>query len=129
GCTTFLEFFELLGRSEGLGLDQESLDRYLTEDGRAVAFFDGLDEIFDPAHRATIARQIAAFATRYPKVAIVVTSRIIGYSRTTLADAGFVHTTLQDLSTEQISEFLTGWYALALHAKPADAASRKDRLL
>ena len=102
GCTTFLEFYGLLARSESLGLEGEPLHRYLSEDGRAIAFFDGLDEIFDPAHRATVARQIAAFAARYPKVHVMVTSRIIGYSRGTLADAGFTHTTLQDLDTEQI---------------------------
>jgi HEAT repeat protein len=76
-----------------------------------------------------VTRQIAAFSAKYPKVSVLVTSRIVGYSRKTLADAGFTHITLQDLGTEQISDFLTGWYALALHDRPADAAIRKDRLL
>ena len=129
GCTTFLEFCGLLSRSEGLSLDQAPLHKYLSEDGRAVVIFDGLDEIFNPAHRAAVTRQIAAFAAKYPKVSIVVTSRIIGYSKNILADAGFTHATLQDLDTEQISDFLTGWYALALQDRPADAAFRKDRLL
>ena len=129
GCTTFLEFCGLLSRSEGLSLDPAPLHNYLSEDGRAVVIFDGLDEIFDPAHRAAVTRQIAAFAAKYLKVSIVVTSRIIGYSKNTLADAGFTHATLQDLDIEQISDFLTGWYALALPDRPADAAFRKDRLL
>ena len=128
-CNTFLEFFELLARSEGLGLEEGPLHQYLSEDGRAVALFDGLDEIFDPRHRASAYRQIAAFAAKYPKVSVLVTSRIIGYSRSTLADAGFTHATLQDLDTEQIGDFLRGWYALALHDRPADAAQREDRLL
>ena len=128
-CATFLEFYALLSRSEGLGLDEEPLHRYLSEDGRAVALFDGLDEIFDPAHRAAVARQIAAFAARYPQVCVVVTSRIIGYSRSTLVDAGFTHATLQDLDTAQISDFLAGWYSLALQDRPADAELRKERLL
>ena len=129
GCTTFLEFLELLSRSEGLGLDEAPLHRYLSEGAPAVVIFDGLDEIFNPAHRAAVARQIAAFAAKYPKVSIVVTSRIIGYSKNTLADAGFTHVTLQDLDAEQVRGFLTGWYALALQDRPADAALRKDRLL
>ena len=128
-CTTLLEFSDLLFRSEGLGLPEGPLQQYLSDDGRAVVLFDGLDEIFDPAHRAAVTRQIAAFAARYPKVTVVVTSRIIGYSRNTLADAGFVHVTLQDLEIGQIADFLSGWYALALHDRPADAAQRKDRLL
>ncbi len=128
-CPTFLEFSELLSRSEGLGLDKEPLHQYLSDDGRAVVLFDGLDEIFDPAHRAAVTRQIAAFAMRYPRVTVVVTSRIIGYSPTTLADAGFAHVTLQDLDSKQITNFLTGWYALALHDRPADAGQRKNRLV
>jgi HEAT repeat protein len=128
-CATFLEFFDHLSRTEGLGLDQEVLHQYLSEDGRAVALFDGLDEIFEPARRAEVTRQIAAFALRYPNVSIIVTSRIIGYSRSVLADAGFTHATIQDLSIGQISDFLTGWYALALHDRPAVAAQSKDRLL
>ena len=128
-CPTFLEFSELLSRSEGLGLDKEPLHQYLSDDGRAVVLFDGLDEIFDPAHRAAVTRQIAAFAMRYPRATVVVTSRIIGYSPTTLADAGFAHVTLQDLDSKQITNFLTGWYALALHDRPADAGQRKNRLI
>ena len=128
-CATFLEFFDLLSRTEGLGLDKEALHQHLVEDGRAVALFDGLDEIFEPANRGAVTRQIAAFAARYPKVSIVVTSRIIGYSRGALADAGFTHATIQDLHSGQISDFLTGWYALAQHDRPTVAARSKDRLL
>jgi HEAT repeat protein len=128
-CATFLDFFDRLACSEGLGLDKAAVHQYLTGDGRAVALFDGLDEIFEPAHRAEVSRQIAAFAARYPKISVVVTSRIIGYSRGVLADAGFTHATIQDLNLGQIGDFLSGWYALALHDRPADAAQRKDRLL
>ena len=59
---------------------------------------------------------------------MLVTSRIIGYSKNTLADAGFTHATLQDLDAVQISDFLTGWYSLALQDRPADAELRKGRL-
>jgi predicted NACHT family NTPase len=113
-CKTFLEFLDRLGKTEGLGVDQETLDAYLTEDGRALVIFDGLDEVFDPQERDTIARQIAGFATRYPKTRLLVTSRIIGYRRSILTDANFIHHTLQDLNEDQINEFLTTWYSLAL---------------
>jgi predicted NACHT family NTPase len=128
-CSTPLEFLDHLARTEGLGLDQETLGAYLTQDGRALVIFDGLDEVFDPQARDTIARQIAGFAASYPKARVLVTSRIVGYRRATLADAGFVHHTLQDLDVEQIGEFLTSWYALALHDRPEDGEQRHQRLL
>jgi predicted NACHT family NTPase len=59
---------------------------------------------------------------------VLVTSRIIGYRRGTLADAGFTHYTLQDLDEGQIGMFLTSWYALALHDRPTDAEPRRQRL-
>jgi HEAT repeat protein len=125
---TFLEFLDHLGRTEGLGLNHETLDAYLTHDGRALVIFDGLDEVLDPEERDTIARHIAGFAARYPKSRVLVTSRIIGYRRATLADAGFMHYTLQDLDEGQIGAFLTSWYVLALHDRPKDAEPRRQRL-
>jgi HEAT repeat protein len=125
---TFLEYLDHLARTEGLGLRQDTLDAYLTQDGRALVVFDGLDEVLDPEERDTIARQIAGFAVRYPKARVLVTSRIIGYRRATLADARFTHYTLQDLDEGQIGEFLTSWYALALHDRPKDAEPRRQRL-
>jgi hypothetical protein len=128
-CRTPLEFLDHLAKTEGLGLNQETLDPYLTHDGRALVIFDGLDEIFDPQARDTIARQVAGFTAIYPAVRVIVTSRIVGYRRATLADAGFAHHTLQDLDEEQIGEFLTSWYALALHDRPEDGEQRRQRLL
>jgi energy-coupling factor transporter ATP-binding protein EcfA2 len=125
---TFLEFIDHLARMEGLGLDREALDTHLRQDGRALVIFDGLDEIFDPEERDRVSRQIAGFATRYPQARLLVTSRIIGYRRSTLADARFTHHTLQDLDEDQISEFLTSWYTLALHDRPGDAEKRRQRL-
>jgi HEAT repeat protein len=125
---TFLEYLDHLARTEGLGLRQKTLDAYLTQDGRALVVFDGLDEVLDLEERGTIARQIAGFAVRYPKARVLVTSRIIGYRRATLADARFTHYTLQDLDEGQIGEFLTSWYALALHDRPKDAEPRRQRL-
>jgi hypothetical protein len=91
--------------------------------------FDGLDEVFDPEERAATSRAIAGFADRYPGVRVVVTSRIIGYSRTVLGNAGFAHFTLQELSERQVEAFLETWYELALHDRPDDARVRRERLL
>ncbi|MBD3135240.1 NACHT domain-containing protein [Microbispora bryophytorum] len=127
-CSTFLQFLDFLGQTEGLGLDEDSLHQYLASGGCALVIFDGLDEVFDPAIRDTVTRRIAAFADKYPSARIIVTSRIIGYVRRTLADAGFTHATLQDLSEQQIREFLELWYAIALHDRPNDAMLRTQRV-
>jgi hypothetical protein len=128
-CDTFLAYLDHLGRTDGLGLDATVLDAHLRDDGRAVVVFDGLDEIFEPHDRETVARQIAGFASRYPRTRILVTSRVIGYRPGTLADAGFVHYTLQDLNTDQVGLFLERWYELALHDRPAEAHDRRARLI
>ena len=127
-CDTFLSFLEYLGRTEGYGLTEQGLDRYLREDGRALVIFDGLDELFDPAERETVSRQIAGFAARYERVRVVVTSRIIGYRRQVFDGAGFSHYTLQDLDRPQIDCFIRNWYELAFHQQPEEAEPRGRRL-
>jgi HEAT repeat protein len=128
-CPTFLAYWERLYATEGLGLPAGVLEDYLGHDGRAVVVFDGLDEVFDPAEREAVARQIAGFAARYPRVRIVVTSRVIGYRRVVLDAAGFAHYTVQDLDRVQIGEFVDGWYRLALHDRPGEANAWRERLL
>lgn len=126
-CDTFLEFIEFLGKTEGWNLTQAVLHERLTKGG--VVIFDGLDEIFDPADRERISHAIVGFTHTYPKAAIIVTSRIVGYQRKTLTDAGFVHYTLQDLNREQVESFVTRWYELALADRPDDAERLRARIL
>lgn len=128
-CDTFLEFFEYLGKTEGWHLTQAALHHHLKNDGRAVVIFDGLDEIFDPEKREQITRQIVGFANDYPKVRIIVTSRVIGYRRKILTDAGFTHFTLQDLDEKQVETFVNRWYDLAMSDRPDEAKERKERIL
>jgi HEAT repeat protein len=127
-CDTFLGFLGYLGRTEGYGLTEQGVDRYLREDGRALVIFDGLDELFDPAEREAVSRQIAGFATTYERVRVVVTSRIIGYRREILGGAGFSHYTLQDLDRPEIELFVRNWYELAFHQQPEEAEPRRRRL-
>jgi HEAT repeat protein len=127
-CDTFLGFLGYLGRTEGYGLTEQGLDSYLRRGGRALVIFDGLDELFDPAERETVSRQIAGFAASYEHVRAVVTSRIIGYRRETLDAAGFSHYTLQDLDRPQIECFISNWYELAFHQQPEEAEPRRRRL-
>ncbi|HEX8920193.1 MAG TPA: DUF4062 domain-containing protein, partial [Pyrinomonadaceae bacterium] len=128
-CDTFLEFLDYMGETEGWHLNRDALHHHLKADGRAIVIFDGLDEIFEPEAREKVARRIAGFASDYPKVRIIVTSRIIGYRRKILEDAGFTHFTLQDLNEQQVATFVDQWYSLALSDRPDEARERRERIL
>jgi hypothetical protein len=128
-CESFLEFLEHLGKTEGWGLTQKDLHRYLKDDGRALVIFDGLDEIFNPEQRERVTRQIVGWTIDYPKTRVLVTSRIIGYQRKILTDAGFAHFTLQDLDKTQVETFVSRWYELAMPDRPDDARKRRARVL
>ncbi|MFF2746919.1 NACHT domain-containing protein [Kitasatospora sp. NPDC058048] len=114
---TFEDFLDHRHTVAGMSLPGPELRQLLT-DGRVVVVLDGLDELFDPGVRAATAERIAAFAARYDRARVVVTSRIIGYQRSALGGAGFTHFMLQDLDPERIACFARRWYAIAC---PADA--------
>jgi HEAT repeat protein len=125
---TFCGYLGYRKRTDGLGLEQATVESYLRDDGRALVIFDGLDEIFEPRLRETVARRIAGFAAQYPAIRVVVTSRVVGYRPRVLRDAGFVQYTVQDLGPDKIDAFLRGWYELALHDRPGSAEMRRERL-
>jgi energy-coupling factor transporter ATP-binding protein EcfA2 len=127
-CDTFLEFLEFLGKTEGWYLTQSGLHALLA-DGLALVIFDGLDEIFDPGERERASNLIIGFAANYPKIKIVVTTRIIGYQRRILTNAGFEHYTLQDLDEVQVTKFVNQWYSLALANRQQEAEARSERIL
>ena len=128
-CETPLEFLEHLGKTEGWGLTQSALHNHLKNDGRVVIIFDGLDEIFEPQMRETVTKQIVGFMNAYPKARVIVTSRILGYRRKILSDAGFKHFTLQDLDEKQVETFITKWYELAMSDRLDEAKERSERIL
>ncbi len=128
-CNNFLEFLEYLGETEGFHLTKAALHNHLKNDGRAVVIFDGLDEIFEPDKREQITRQIVGFCNDYPKAHVIVTSRVIGYRRKILTDAGFTHFTLQDLDEKQVATFVKRWYDLAMSDRPDEAQERRERIL
>ncbi|MEG4108265.1 HEAT repeat domain-containing protein [Microcoleus sp. S13_C5] len=109
-CKNFLEFFH---QSPGsiCHLNQHQLQEQLKA-GDAVVMFDGLDEIFDPGKREDVITAIHRFTNEYPRVRVIVTSRIIGYKPQRLQDAGFHHFILQDLNAEQIQDFVRRWHEL-----------------
>ena len=127
---TFLDLIDHQHRSEYLGFPRPLLEPFLGSGGRVLVIFDGLDEIFDSGARKQVARQIEAFASRYPQARVVVTARPTGYqTRSFLENGGFAHYQLQDLDREQIQAFTTAWYAASLPGDAAAATRLRDRVL
>jgi hypothetical protein len=125
-CADFLSYLDHRSRNDGLGLERSDLENHLQAGGRALFIFDGLDEVFDQRRRTEMAEQIVEFQARHPAVRVVVTSRIVGYSRRVFTEAAFEHYTLQDLDGNQINEFLARWYP-GPSPNPADT-SGTDRI-
>ncbi|MBD2198492.1 MULTISPECIES: NACHT domain-containing protein [Calothrix] len=123
-CKNFLEFFH---QSPGAisHLNQHQLQAQLKA-GNALVMFDGLDEVFDTGQRDDIITAIHCFSNDYPKVQVIVTSRIIGYKPQRLRDAQFRHFMLQDLNNEQIQDFINRWHNLTF-TFAADKQRRKQR--
>ncbi|PSN10113.1 NTPase [filamentous cyanobacterium CCT1] len=107
-------------------LNQQRLHEVLLA-GDAVALFDGIDEVFDPNLRHVVVTDIHRFTNDYPQVQVVVTSRWLGYKAQTLRDAGFQHYMLQDLTDEQIAEFIARWHDQTF-PEGADKVRKRERL-
>ncbi|MFE6719959.1 HEAT repeat domain-containing protein [Streptomyces albidoflavus] len=125
---TIEDFIERAHEQAYLPLPRELLTGLLREGG-AVVLFDGLDEVFDPATRAAMARRVTAFAAKYPKCRVVVTSREYGYQSHEFASADFCQLMLEDLTREQVEEFVRRWYRAAYPDDPQLAERRIDRML
>ncbi|MCG8362872.1 MAG: HEAT repeat domain-containing protein, partial [Pseudanabaenales cyanobacterium] len=107
-------------------LNQQQLHEKL-QSGDAIALFDGLDEVFDPAQREEVITDIHRFTNNYPDVKVIVTSRWVGYKAQRLRDAQFYHFKLEDLEDEQIEEFIQRWHDLTFQDE-ADKIRKRDRL-
>lgn len=121
-------FLEFLHRGRGVDwqFDQQHLHQHLLESPTLV-MFDGLDEVFDRATQSTVIDDIIRFSQQYPKVQVLVTSRIIGYNPERLQQSGFRHFTIQSLDTDEIHEFIDRWYDLSMGSDP-DKVRLKQRL-
>ncbi|NEP54155.1 MAG: NTPase, partial [Moorea sp. SIO3C2] len=99
------------------------------KDGKVLVMFDGLDEVFDPGKREDVITDIHRFTNDYPKVIVIVTSRVIGYKPQRLRDAKFRHLMLQDLESEQIQTFIEDWHNLTFtDTDQADKVRKRERL-
>ena len=111
-------------------LNQHELDEWLNN-RQTVVMFDGLDEVLDDRTRENVVIDIINFTTNYPKVRVLVTSRIVGYEqqRHRFQSANFREFMLQDLNIDQITSFVTQWHKLAFEDQSDEGDRKCDRLL
>ena len=127
-CQNLYQFIDELRRVDGFYPSSVALKTHLAQDGRVLFIFDGLDEIFVSKEREEIAREIRAIAINHPRARIICTSRLVGYRRKILVDAGFRHWTIQDFTPDQVKTFLQAWFAIALYDRPKEAIERRERI-
>lgn len=108
-------------------LNQITLDHLLKQPDRVVLLLDGLDEIFDPVQRDKVINDIHRFSNQFPETRIIVTSRVVGYKPQRLRDADFRHLMLQDLSLQQIDDFIDRWHDVTFD-DATDAGIKRERL-
>lgn len=89
--------------------------------GRAIVFFDGLDELLDPTRRAGLAERVERFCTEYPLSPVLVTSRVVGYDQVRLDDRQFTCYRLGGFSDEDVADYARKWFALEDGCQPEDA--------
>ncbi|HEV7646118.1 MAG TPA: HEAT repeat domain-containing protein [Pyrinomonadaceae bacterium] len=78
--------------------------------GDAILMFDGLDEIADAGLRTRFCQQIEQISIAYPLVAMIITSRIVGYRELGYQiSRGFEHLTIADLTKEDKNDFAQRW--------------------
>jgi len=93
---------------------------YLLITGRAVVFFDGLDEVLNAGTRAEVRDAVLAFAQIFPATSIFVTSRYTGYDLAPFDGTEWVHVGVEDLREDQVRDYATRWFSLKSVAEDAE---------
>ncbi|NJL27529.1 MAG: NACHT domain-containing protein [Thermoanaerobaculia bacterium] len=85
------------------------------EAGQAVVLLDGLDEVGSAGEREEMRERVLAFGRNHPKVPMLVTSRIAGYTEAPLPENGqdgFAHLHLAPFEDDDLRAFVRHWYAI-----------------
>ncbi|MBD2161478.1 HEAT repeat domain-containing protein [Limnothrix sp. FACHB-1083] len=111
-------------------LNKSQLHDWLSA-GRVLLLFDGLDEVFEPARRDEVIREICRLAHDYPAAKIIVTSRVYGYQNyaRSLTNHGFRHWLLEEFDDQQIKDFCDRWHQETFgDGQQADCDRCRDRM-
>lgn len=96
------------------------------EKGDAVLLLDGLDEVGDSGARQAMLERVLAFCAQYPRLPVLITSRVAGYDEAPLPKeerGGFRHFRLASFSDKDLALFVRNWYAVQ---EPVDSAARDE---
>ncbi|MEH0846181.1 NACHT domain-containing protein [Micromonospora sp. CPCC 205711] len=107
----------------------EEAIEYLLLNGRAVAVFDGLDELVDTSLRTKAVRLIEGFISRYPLTPIVITSRRVGYDAAPLNDKIAEVAILADFDDEQVDQYASNWFRLDNSVPVRERIALKDSFI
>ena len=103
----------------------------MLHDGRAMLLLDGFDEVVGDV-LPIIAGSIANLAVTCPTTRLLVTCRVLDYREEPLRQpGGFAVHTLDELTDEQIQQFISAWYCeyAATRQKPlAEMTKKADAL-
>jgi predicted MPP superfamily phosphohydrolase len=94
------------------------------EKGEAVLLLDGMDEVGDAGARDGMRARVLAFCELFPRLPVLVTSRIAGYDEVPLPGEereGFRHFRLAAFSDEDLTYFVRNWYTVQ---EPVDSVAR-----
>lgn len=82
--SSIIEYIEQRAKADYQQAPPQNAFHRLFLTGRALVIFDGLDELLDTADRLEIKNAVERFSNVYPSVAILVTSREVGYEQAPL---------------------------------------------
>lgn len=102
---------------------------YLLSTNRAVVIFDGLDELLDTTYRAEVSADVQSFASLYPSLPVLVTSREVGYDQAPLPSSTFPSYRLAQFTDEDVFEYARRWFAVGPDVTTNDSAAMADRFM
>lgn len=109
-----------LGHAEPAGWFTQRLDG-----GDCVVLLDGLDEVAKQEERGQVARWVERMTRLYPKNDFVITSRPQGYRSAPIDGATVLQ--VRGFSSEQVTQFVHGWYRVVERDAAEEAPGDLDR--
>jgi hypothetical protein len=97
--------------------------------GRAIVFFDGLDELLDTSRRRNVSDRVEQFCAAYPLTQVLVTSRVVGYDQARLDDAQFTCYRLGGFGKAEVTAYVDKWFASQEDSNSAEAAMKAEAFL
>ena len=116
----------VLGKTLGGMIDADSgfLEDAM-QSGKAVLFFDGLDELPDMDTRQITTSWLQSIVNEYPRNRYIITSRPTGYLQSPLSGDNS-HYEIAPFDDEQINLFIEQWYPLVENRVGGDSAFTKS---